>query len=87
MILTSDVATVKEVAGYLKCSLTTVYEMCENGRLRWFKLKPGSRKGIRIMTESVRAMMSQPQVEPEPVRPRLKSAQVKPGKSILQFRD
>src|SRR5262245_32325048 len=62
------VMTVKEVAHLLRCGLSTVYEMCENGTLRFFKLKPGSRKGIRILAESVAALMQRREA-PEPNLP------------------
>ena len=62
------VMTVKEVALLLRCGLSTVYEMCENGTLKSFKLKPGSRKGIRVLAESVAALMK-PCEAPEPDPP------------------
>jgi excisionase family DNA binding protein len=52
-----SVLTVKEVASALKCGLSTVYEMCDSGVLKCFRLKPGSQKGIRVFADSVEALM------------------------------
>ncbi len=66
----NEVLTPKEVAGRLKCSLTTVYEMCESGVLKSFKLIPGSRRGIRIVGSSLDTFINGKGVEdfsPAPV--------------------
>jgi hypothetical protein len=52
-IQVGDILTVKEVKDRLKCGLSTVYEMCDAKVLKSFKLKPGSRKGIRILASSL----------------------------------
>ncbi len=52
------VMTVKEAALVLRCGLSTLYDMCAQGALESFKLRPGSRKGIRVLTESVVALMA-----------------------------
>lgn len=48
----SELLTAKEVAGLLRCSLTTVYCLFDGGHLRGFRLNPDG-KGIRIFAESV----------------------------------
>jgi excisionase family DNA binding protein len=71
------VMTVKEVAVLLRCGLSTVYDLCEKGTLKSFKLRPGSRKGIRILAESVVALMKAGEA-PEPVLPAPAKAKRRP---------
>ena len=51
--------TVKEVASYLRCGLSTVYELFGASKLLGFKIGAGGRKGIRIYKESVDGYIKQ----------------------------
>jgi hypothetical protein len=43
--------------------------MCESGVLKSFRLKPGSRKGIRVLADSVMGLMSEGAADATPPEP------------------
>jgi hypothetical protein len=86
---------VKRVSELLSCGVRTVYELCEAGVLKWFRLKPGSRKGIRVLAESVDELMNpkdvvvtpQPQQQPPTPKPAANKPRAREFKgTIVNFR-
>jgi len=62
----SKLLTVKEVAGILSVSATTVYEMCREGKLVHNRIGVG-RGAIRIKPSELERLLSQSEVVPQSV--------------------
>ena len=62
-----DLLTVAEVAAALRCGLSTVYDMLQQGRLLSVRL--GRRKGIRVLRSSLDALLRPVAPTPPPPPP------------------
>ena len=55
----NDILTANEAKYLLKCGLSTVYDLFNEGELKGFRLKTsGKRNGIRIFANSIDALMA-----------------------------
>jgi excisionase family DNA binding protein len=67
--------TAEEVATYLKCHVSTVYDFANGGRLKAFSLTGNTnknkrgKKGLRILASSVDDLVATGLAEREPARP------------------
>jgi excisionase family DNA binding protein len=63
------VVTPEKAAAMLDCSRSKIYALVKAGSLKAIKLSPGKKGGLRILTDSILAFVSEGEIAPRDLTP------------------